>query len=58
MRGHFPEEAFETLIPRNVLLSEARSYGIPISDYDPKCAGATAYRDLARELIARRANLD
>ena len=58
VRGHFPEEAFETLIPRNVRLSEAPSYGIPISEYDPKCAGATAYRDLARELIARRANLD
>lgn len=53
VRAHFPEEAFETLIPRNVRLSEAPSYGIPISEYDPKCAGAAAYRDLARELLAR-----
>jgi len=54
VRAHFPEEAFETLIPRNVRLSEAPSYGIPISEYDARCAGATAYRDLARELIKRR----
>ena len=53
VRAHFPEEAFETLIPRNVRLSEAPSYGIPISEYDPRCVGAAAYRDLARELLAR-----
>lgn len=53
VRSHFPEEAFETLIPRNVRLSEAPSYGIPINEYDPRCAGSVAYRDLARELIAR-----
>jgi len=53
VRSHFPEEAFETLIPRNVRLSEAPSYGIPISEYDPKCAGSVAYRELAKELIER-----
>ena len=53
VREHFPKEAFETLIPRNIRLSEAPSYGMPISEYDPKCAGATAYRDLAREVIRR-----
>ena len=53
VREHFSDEAFETLIPRNVRLSEAPSYGIPISEYDAKCAGAVAYRDLARELIRR-----
>ena len=53
VRAHFSQEAFETLIPRNVRLSEAPSYGIPINEYDARCAGATAYRDLARELIAR-----
>lgn len=53
VRAHFPEEAFETLIPRNIRLSEAPSFGVPISEYDPRCAGATAYRDLARELIRR-----
>ena len=54
VRAHFPDEAFETLIPRNVRLSEAPSYGIPINEYDARCTGATAYRDLARELIKRR----
>ena len=54
VRAHFPDEAFETLIPRNVRLSEAPSYGIPINEYDSRCAGAAAYRDLARELIKRR----
>ena len=53
VRAHFPDEAFETLIPRNVRLSEAPSYGIPIGEYDSRCAGATAYRDLAKELIRR-----
>jgi chromosome partitioning protein len=53
VRAHFPEEAFETLIPRNVRLSEAPSFGVPITEYDPRCPGATAYRDLARELIRR-----
>ncbi len=55
VRAHFPEEAFETLIPRNVRLSEAPSFGVPISEYDPRCSGAIAYRDLARELIRREA---
>lgn len=53
VRAHFPEEAFESLIPRNVRLSEAPSYGMPISEYDPKCAGSAAYRELAKELIER-----
>ena len=53
VRNHFAREAFETLIPRNVRLSEAPSYGIPIHRYDAKCSGATAYRALARELIGR-----
>lgn len=53
VRTHFPQEAFETLIPRNVRLSEAPSFGIPIGVYDPKCPGAVAYRELAKELITR-----
>ena len=54
-RKHFklPKEAFETLIPRNVRLSEAPSYGMPIHRYDGRCNGATAYRALAKELIGR-----
>ena len=53
VRNHFPKEAFETLIPRNVRLSEAPSYGMPIHRYDGRCNGAAAYRALAKELIGR-----
>ena len=44
---------FETVIPRNVRLSEAPSHGIPALIYDYKCAGSEAYINLARELIGR-----
>ena len=44
---------FSTLIPRNVRLGEAPSHGAPIHVYDPKSAGADAYRALAQELIRR-----
>ena len=53
VRNHFGEEAFDTMIPRNVRLSEAPSYGLPIHLYDGKCAGTQAYRELAKELIDR-----
>ena len=53
VRNHFPKEAFATLIPRNVRLSEAPSYGMPIHRYDGRCNGAAAYRALAKELIGR-----
>ena len=45
--------AFETMIPRNVRLSEAPSYGTPIHLYDAKCSGAKAYQELAKELLER-----
>lgn len=45
------EHIFETVIPRNVRLAEAPSYGQPINIYDSKSAGADAYRNLAAELI-------
>lgn len=51
--AHFGEKVFETRIPRNVRLSEAPSYGQPIIAYDPHCAGAHAYRALAKEFLAR-----
>ena len=41
---------FESKIPRNVRLSEAPSYEVPITVYDPKCAGCEAYRNLAKEV--------
>jgi chromosome partitioning protein len=53
VRNHFPEEAFQTIISRNVRLSEAPSYGQAILDYDPTSPGALAYRALAEEVIAR-----
>ena len=53
VRNHFSREAFATLIPRNVRLSEAPSHGKPIHLYDAKCSGAEAYFALADELIER-----
>ena len=53
VRAHFTELTFQTMIPRNVRLSEAPSYGMPIHDYDPRCSGARAYEDLAIELLQR-----
>ena len=53
VRHHFPEEAFQTIISRNVRLSEAPSFGKSILDYDPTSPGALAYRSLAEEVIAR-----
>lgn len=53
VRSHFPELAYRTVIPRNVRLSEAPSFGKPISHYDPACAGSDAYFDLATEVVER-----
>ena len=53
--AHFGERVFETLIPRNVRLSEAPSHGLPITVYSPQSTGAAAYRQLARELLERHA---
>ena len=51
---HFGGLVFETLIPRNVRLGEAPSFGRPIYDYDPHCVGAVAYRNLTREFLKRQ----
>lgn len=53
VRGIFPNELFSTIIPRNVRLSEAPSYGQPIMVYDERSKGSEAYMDLAREVAAR-----
>ena len=47
---------FDTIIPRNVRLADAPSYGIPIIDYDNRSTGAASYRYLAKELIKREQN--
>lgn len=53
VREHFKEKVFTVIIPRNVRLSEAPSYGEPISHYDNASTGAAAYRKLAKELLDR-----
>ncbi len=53
VRNHFPNEAFQTIINRNVRLSEAPSFGQSILDYDSTSPGALAYRSLAEEVMAR-----
>jgi chromosome partitioning protein len=52
VRRHFPGKVFESVIPRNVRLSEAPSYGEPILIYDPTSRGAEAYQNLAKEVIS------
>lgn len=51
VKANLQTRVYETLIPRNVKLAEAPSYGQPIDEYDPKSAGAEAYRKLAMEVI-------
>ena len=53
MRAHFGDKVYETVIPRNVRVSEAPSFGKPALIYDLKCAGSQAYMRLASELIGR-----
>jgi len=53
VRTHFPELVFETVIPRNVRLGEAPSFGVPVIHHDPHCPGADAYFSLAKEVAAR-----
>ncbi|MGI8511669.1 MAG: ParA family protein [Solirubrobacteraceae bacterium] len=53
VRTHFPELVFETVVPRNVRVGEAPSYGVPVTRHAPESAGSTAYVQLAREVAAR-----
>ena len=53
VRDFFGERVFDTLIPRSVRLSEAPSFGLPITLFDPTGRGAEAYKQLAKEVIAR-----
>jgi chromosome partitioning protein len=50
VRGHYGSKVFRNAIPRNVRLSEAPSFGQPITVFDPSSRGAVAYRELAREV--------
>ena len=51
VKKFFKNKVYDTIIPRSVRLSEAPSFGLPITLYDPRCSGAKAYRTLANELI-------
>jgi chromosome partitioning protein len=53
VRSHFPQLVFDTVIPRNVRIGEAPSFGQPVIHHDPHCAGSDAYFELAREVAAR-----
>ena len=55
VREYFPEATYQTIIPRNIRLGEAPSYGQTIIDYAPSCSGAVAYRALADEFLQRHA---
>ena len=53
VKSYFKDLVFNTIIPRNIRLSEAPSYGEPICKYDPTCIGAKSYAKLAEEVISR-----
>ena len=53
VRSHFGEKVYEAVIPRNVRVSEAPSFGKPVLIYDLKCTGSQAYLRLAREVVGR-----
>ncbi|MCK8607379.1 ParA family protein [Apilactobacillus ozensis] len=52
VREYFKDKVYQTIIPRNVRLSEAPSYGLPIIDYDASSKGAKLYMELAKEVLA------
>jgi len=53
VRAHFGDKVYDTVIPRNVRVSEAPSFGKPVLIYDLKCTGSQAYMNLAREVVRR-----
>ena len=54
IKRFFKNKLYEIIIPRNVRLAEAPSHGMPILLYDPKCAGARAYKALAEEFLSKQ----
>jgi chromosome partitioning protein len=54
IRRHFPDLVYKTVVPRNVRVGEAPSYGLPVTHHDPHSAGAEAYFELAKELEMSR----
>ena len=57
VRQHMGSKVYDTVIPRNVRVSEAPSYGKPVLVYDLKCSGSEAYLKLATEVIQREREL-
>jgi chromosome partitioning protein len=53
LKGHFGDKVFNTVIPRNVRLAEAPSYGLPGVVFDPSARGSQAFLDFAKEMVAR-----
>ena len=53
LKAHFGDKVFDTVIPRNVRLAEAPSYGLPGVVFDPSARGSKAFVDFAREMVAR-----
>jgi chromosome partitioning protein len=51
VRAHFPALVFDTVIPRNVRVGEAPSFGRPVTHHDPHCVGADAYFEFAKEVV-------
>ena len=56
VNGYFNDKVYKTVIPRNIRLSEAPSFGMAITDYDPKSKGAKAYEKFVREFIKNNEN--
>lgn len=54
VKSHLNQRIYNTMIPRNIRLAEAPSYGMPINLYDPRSSGAESYMALAEEVIQRR----
>ncbi|HUU43341.1 MAG TPA: ParA family protein [Planctomycetota bacterium] len=52
VRGFFPDDVYDTVIPRDIALSEAASFGRSVFEYDPRGPGSLAYLELAREVLA------
>ena len=53
-RDYFKEKVYQTVIPRNVRLSEAPSHGMPVLMYDKTCLGSRSYYDLAEEFLNQK----
>jgi len=51
VKKYFKEKVYATVIPRNIRLAEAPSFGLPITEYDPKSKGAEAYIEFAEEFL-------